>query len=180
MVAAACSLYCGETNLSKQIDGVLCSVKVDGTFGMEVYRNQTMNGARYHSLLQFTALPELEIRKGGNLNTQWWQQDGAPCHVTDHNMRYLDRKFEGRVVSRRAIRGHDWPARSPDLNPLDFFHWGFLKSQVYTPKPRDLNELKLALERAVARVDVDMCRRSVMDVRNRAEKCIANHGGHFE
>ena len=36
------------------------------------------------------------------------------------------------------------------------------------------------MERAVARVDVDMCRRSVMDVKNRAEKCIANHGGHFE
>ena len=34
--------------------------------------------------------------------------------------------------------------------------------------------------RHVARVDVDMCRRAVMDVRNRAEKCIANHGGHFE
>ena len=32
----------------------------------------------------------------------------------------------------------------------------------------------------VARVDVDMSRRAVMDVRNRAEKCIANHGGHFE
>ena len=102
-------------------------------------------------------------------------------YVTDHNMRYLDRKFEGRVVkSRRAIRGHDCPAGSPDLNPLDFFLWGFLKSQVYTPKPRDLNKLKLALEREVARADVDMCRRAVMDVRNRAEKCIANHGRHFE
>ena len=55
---------------------------------------------------------------------------------------------------------------------------GFLKSQVYTPKPRDFNELKLALERAVARVDV-MCRREVLDVSNRAEKCIANHGGAF-
>ena len=156
---------------------VFCGVKGDGTFGMKVYRNQTMNRAPYQSLLQFTALPELEIRIGGNLNTLLWQQDGAPCHVTDHNMRYLDRKFEGRVVSRRVIRGHDWPARSPDLNPLDFFLWGFLKSQVYTPKPRDLNELKLALERAVARVDVDLCRRAVMDVRNRAENCIANHGG---
>ena len=34
--------------------------------------------------------------------------------------------------------------------------------------------------RHVARVDVDMSRRAVMDVRNREEKCIANHGGHFE
>jgi len=34
--------------------------------------------------------------------------------------------------------------------------------------------------RYVARVDVDMCMRAVMDVRNREEKCIANHWGHFE
>ena len=51
-------------------------------------------------------------------------------HVTDANMRYLDRQFDGRVISRRAIRGVDWPARSPDLNPLDFCMWGYLKSKV--------------------------------------------------
>jgi len=32
----------------------------------------------------------------------------------------------------------------------------------------------------VAREDNDMCRRAVMDVRNKAEKCIANHEGHFK
>ena len=92
---------------------VFCGVKVDGTFGMKVQKSNHEWGSIpfFVADLQFTALPELEIRNGGNLNTLWWQQDGTPCHVTDHNMRYLDFKFEGRVVSRRAIRGHDWPAR---------------------------------------------------------------------
>ena len=57
-------------------------------------------------------------------------QDGAPCHCTNQNMRYLDSQYQDRVVGRKSIRGRDWPARSPDLNPLDFFLWGFLKSKV--------------------------------------------------
>ena len=88
----------------------------------------------------------------------WWQKDGAPCNVIDHNMRYLDRKFEDRVVSRTVIRGHDWPARSPDLKPLDFYLGDSWNPKYTHPKPRDLNELKLVLEREIARVNVDICR----------------------
>lgn len=35
-------------------------------------------------------------------------------------MRYLDRLLRDGVISHRSIRGRDWSARSPDLNPLDF------------------------------------------------------------
>ena len=58
------------------------------------------------------------------------QQDGATVHVTDANMLYLDRQFDGRVISRRAVRGVDWPARSSNLNPLDFCMWGCPKNKV--------------------------------------------------
>ena len=36
----------------------------------------------------------------------------------------------------------EWPARSPDLTPLDFYLWGYLKSKVYFDKPESLEELK--------------------------------------
>ena len=52
------------------------------------------------------------------------------------------RQFEDRMISRNSIRGRDWPARSPDLNPLDFFLWGYLKSQVYKPWPNSLDDLE--------------------------------------
>jgi inhibitor of nuclear factor kappa-B kinase subunit alpha len=109
---------------------VFCGMNRDGTFGFSVFRNETMNGPRYHRMLQHTVLPELRAWNGGTLDALWWQQDGAPCHVTAANMRYLDRQFEDRVLSRKPIRGRDWPARSPDLNPCDFCLWGFLKSKV--------------------------------------------------
>ena len=95
-------------------------------------------------------------------------------------MRYLDTQFAGRVVSRKPIRGRDWPARSPDLNPCDFFLWGFLKSKVYSPRPATLAQLQANIQREIAALDPAMLLKVLRDVRVRAHRCIANNGGHVE
>ena len=122
---------------------VFCGLRQDGTFGLKFYRNQTLTGVTYHSLLQYTVLPELRNWNGGNLDQLYWQQDGATVHCTDRNMRYLDNQFGDHVISRRALRGREWPPRSPDLSPLDFFLWGFLKSKVLS---FGLQESKLKID----------------------------------
>ena len=139
-----------------------------------------MNGFSYHSLLQYHVLPELRQWNGGSLATLVWQQDGAPCHVTNRNMQYLDSQFEDRVISRKSVRGRDWPARSPDLNPLDYFLWGFLKSKVYSPWPRNLDELEANIRREVGNLQPAMIRRVIMDIKVRARKYLLANGGHFE
>ena len=159
---------------------VFCGMKRDGPFGLTVYRNQSLTGPVYKRLLSHTVLPELRLWNGGNLNDLWWQQDGAPSHVTHGNMRYIDRNFQERVLSRKPIRGLDWPARSPDLNPCDFCLWGVLKSKVYTPRPATLDDLEANIRREVAALDPEMMRRAIMDMRKRAELCIAAGGDHFE
>ena len=159
---------------------VFCGVNRDGTFGLKFYRNMAMDGPSYHSLLQYHVMPRLRQWNGGDLDRLVWTQDGAPCHVTDQNMRYLDRQFGDKVVSRKPIRGRDWPARSPDLNPCDYFLWGFLKSKVYTPRPNTLDQLQANIEREVAALDPQMIRRALMDIRVRAHKCKVNNGGHVE
>ena len=45
-----------------------------------------------------------------------------------------------------------WPPRSPDLNPCDFFLWGYLKSKVYEPLPKTLDDLKANIEREIKRI----------------------------
>ena len=105
---------------------------------------------------------------------------GASVHCTDANMRYLDDQFGDRVISRRCLRGREWPPRSPDLSPLDFCLWGFLKSKVYSPRPATLNELQANITREVAQIDPAMVRRAILDMRARAQKCINANGGHFE
>ena len=93
---------------------------------------------------------------------------------------YLNRQFQKRVLSRTPIRGLDWPARSPDLNPCDFCLWGYLKSKVYTPRPTTLDQLEVNIRREVEALDPDMMRRAILDMRSRARLCIAKNGGHFE
>ena len=47
----------------------------------------------------------------------WFQQDGAPCHVTPQCLDFIKTKFQGRVISRKTE--HHWPPYSPDLAPMD-------------------------------------------------------------
>lgn len=54
-----------------------------------------------------------------------YQHDGATAHSTNIVRDYLNRTFNNRLIAR--VRGDEynvaipWPARSPDLTPLDFF-----------------------------------------------------------
>ena len=67
-------------------------------------------------------------------------QDGAPCHRRLDIKMFLSETFNNRVISV----GHEveWPPRSPDLTPFDFFLWGYLKDQVFKTTPTDLGELR--------------------------------------
>ncbi|KAJ4452038.1 hypothetical protein ANN_03553 [Periplaneta americana] len=95
-------------------------------------------------------------------------------------IQYLDRRFPDRWIGRGGPIA--WPPRSPDLNPLDFYLWGHLKSLVYSSPMPDLESLR---NRIVAcSEDIrntpgvwDRVRRSM---RHRCEVCIQAGGGHFE
>ena len=73
---------------------VFCGLNRDGPFGLKFYRDETMTGKVYHSLLQYTVLPELREWNGGSLDNLFWTQDGAPAHVTAGNIRYLEANFQ--------------------------------------------------------------------------------------
>ncbi|KFM65430.1 Hypothetical protein in type-1 retrotransposable element R1DM, partial [Stegodyphus mimosarum] len=57
-----------------------------------------------------------------------------------------------------------WPSRSPDLTPTDFWLWGYLKSRAYRGYPSTLVELKNAIRLTVAAIDGDMLYSAVMGV----------------
>ena len=117
---------------------------------------------------------------GERLQRVWWIQDGAPPHrrriVTDR----LQELFGERVVAlHHAI---EWPPRSPDLTPLDFFLWGYIKSKVYTTPPENLDDLedRIRLHVNFLRQDRETVRRAVLSMISRAELCLERNGGHVE
>ena len=111
------------------------------------------------------------------LENFWFQQDGATCHTANTTMDYLRRKFPGRVVSKNG--DIDWPPRSPDLTPPDFFLWGFLKSRVYANKPKTIEDLKDNIRTTMAAISPEMLVNVMENAKKRAHYCISNKGGHL-
>ncbi|KFM71471.1 hypothetical protein X975_17910, partial [Stegodyphus mimosarum] len=66
----------------------------------------------------------------------------------------LNDHFTGRWIGRGGPT--PWPARSPDITPLDFFLWGFVKDNVYRRRVSNMDDLKARMTTEIASVDADM------------------------
>ncbi|GFW09335.1 putative DD41D transposase [Trichonephila clavipes] len=82
-------------------------------------------------------IPELNNH---DVQEMWLQQDGTTCHTARATIDLLKDTFGGRLISR--FGPVNWPPRSCDLTPLDYFLWGYVKSLVYADKPQTLDHLK--------------------------------------
>ncbi|KAJ4431179.1 hypothetical protein ANN_19776 [Periplaneta americana] len=151
----------------------------DQLFGPHVLVNR-LTGQAYTNFLENTIPHVLEDTPLINRQHIHFVHDGAPAHFSRTAHRYLDRRFLDRWIGRGGPIA--WPPRSSDLNPLDFYLWGHLKSLVYSSPVPDLEFLR---NRIVAcSEDIrntagvwDRVRRSM---RHRCEVCIQAGGGHFE
>ncbi|GFU72104.1 transposable element Tc3 transposase [Trichonephila clavipes] len=82
-------------------------------------------------------IPELNNH---DVQELWFQQDDATCHTARATIVLLKDTFADRLISR--FTPVNWPARSCDLTPLDYFMWGYVKSFVYAEKPQTLDHLE--------------------------------------
>ncbi|GFW89022.1 transposable element Tc3 transposase [Trichonephila clavipes] len=71
----------------------------------------------------------------------WFQQDGATCHTARATIDLLKDTFGDRLISR--FGPVNWPPKSCDLAPLDYFLWGYVKSLVYADKLQTLDNSRL-------------------------------------
>jgi hypothetical protein len=85
--------------------------------------------------------------------------DGAPPHFSHIARQYLNDNFPGKWIGRCGPVA--WPSRSPDLNPIDLYLWGHVKSEVYSTPVTNVDEL---WERTIRRLN----------------GCVATNGQHFE
>ncbi|GFY18101.1 putative DD41D transposase, partial [Trichonephila clavipes] len=84
----------------------------------------------------------------------WFQQDGATCHTTRATINLLKDTLGDRLISR--FGPVNWPPRSCDLTPLDYFLWGYVKSLVYADKPETLDHLEDNIRRVIANIRPQM------------------------
>ncbi|GFX42891.1 transposable element Tc3 transposase [Trichonephila clavipes] len=96
-------------------------------------------------------IPELNNH---DVQELWFQQDGATCHTARATIDLLKDTFGDRLISRFGLV--NWPPRSCDLTPLDYFLWGYVKSLVYVDKPQTLGHLEDNIRRVIANIRPQM------------------------
>lgn len=98
---------------------VWCGILGNKLIGPVIF-NHNLTAVAYVEILrahitEFIDNMPLNQRAGGI----WFQQDGAPAHNSRAATAFLNEEFANRWLGTNGPV--KWPARSPDLTPLDFF-----------------------------------------------------------
>ena len=129
-----------------------------------------MTGPNYLDTLRTDAVPALKHRN--DFDELYFQQDGAPAHFARNVRNYLDEVFSNKWIGRRG--SIEWPARSPDLTPMDFAVWGIIKQSVYQRNPRNIVDLTQFIRDAFADLNrkTQLCQNICLSVYSRCKECI--------
>ncbi|GFV41835.1 transposable element Tc3 transposase [Trichonephila clavipes] len=115
-----------------------------------------------------------ELRVKGNMimwKELWFQQDGTTCHIARATIYLLKDTFGDRLISR--FGSVNWPPRSCDLTPLDYFLWGYVKSLVYADK---LDYLEDNIRRVIADIRPQMLEKVIENWTSRLDYIRASRG----
>lgn len=142
---------------------------------------QNLNGECYEEFLReelFILMEDLPLSVRKNM---WYQHDGCPAHYRRGVRDWLNENYPNKWIGRGGPL--PWPARSPDLTPMDFYVWGHMKSIVYQdghPVPT----VEILQQRIIDAADVirlQLTSRVVKSgLRRRMRVCVRNRGGHIE
>ncbi|GFY13733.1 retrovirus-related Pol polyprotein from transposon TNT 1-94 [Trichonephila clavipes] len=109
-----------ETPLHPEKLTVWCALWAGGIIGPYFKNDEghkvTVNGDWYRAMITNFFIPELN---NYDVQEPWFQQDGATCHTARATIDLLKDTFGDRQISR--FGPVNWPPRSCDLTPLDYF-----------------------------------------------------------
>lgn len=125
-----------------------------------------MNSEKYQELLENVLIDYYD-----QMPMEDWifQHDNAPIHTSRYVKQWLQ---------ETNISVLDWPARSPDLNPIENL-WGILARKVYENGAQysDVNSLKTAIRNAWKEIPETILHNLIFSMKNRIFEIIKNNGG---
>lgn len=143
-----------------------------------VMYDENLNSVKYLQILNTTVSDVLDELPLNQQFTCWYQLDGAPAHCSNEVTAKLQNLFDDRWIRRNGP--WEWPPRSPDLTPLDFYLWGKIKSKVYQSQVHSKEELQRRVENAMANISPAEIKKATTAVLTRVKKCMNAEGRHFE
>ncbi|GFV40222.1 hypothetical protein TNCV_3823221 [Trichonephila clavipes] len=162
--------FCGKPLVFIGSVGILYGM-VEFFFKNDEGHNVSVNGDRYRAMITNFFIPELNNH---DVQELWFQQDGATCHTARATIDLLKDTFGDRLISR--FGPVNWPPRSCDLTPLDYFLWGYVKSLVYADKPQTLDHLEDNIRRVIADIRPQMLEKVIENWTSRLDYIRASRG----
>ena len=123
-----------------------------------------VNAAVYQEILEHFMVPSAEQLYGGA--DFIFQQDMAPAHTAKSTKTWLN---------DHRITVLDWPANSPDLNPIENL-WGIAKRKMRDMRPNNAAELKAAIEASWSSITPQQCHRLIASMPRLIEAVIHAKG----
>ncbi|GFT34477.1 transposable element Tcb2 transposase [Trichonephila clavipes] len=129
---------------------------------LHIFDAGSVNGTLYCNEI---LLPYVRLFRGAMGLQFLFMDDNAPCHRTVAAKQLLESE---------GIERMDWPARSPDLNPIEHV-WDFLGRRLAnrTLPPVTIRELRLALQDEWAAMPQQLIDTLILSMGRRCETCLA-------
>lgn len=146
---------------------VWAGVCLEGRTDLHVVPRGSITGIRYRDdVLEPIVRPFAAAVGDGFI----FMQDNARPHTARVSMNFLEEE---------GIEVFDWPARSPDLNPIEHV-WDILGRRVRGRQhpPSTVGELREALVEEWGAIPQNDIRSLIRSMPNRCMECIDAHGGH--
>ncbi|GFW44524.1 transposable element Tcb2 transposase [Trichonephila clavipes] len=142
--------------------GIMLGSRTD----LHIFDAGSVNGTRYCNEI---LLPYVRLLFRGAMGLQFlFMDDNAPCHRT---------VAAEQLLKSEDIERMDWPARSPDLNPIEHV-WDFPGRRLAsrTLPPVTIRELRLALQDEWAAMPQQLIDTLILSMGRRCETCLAVRG----
>jgi hypothetical protein len=169
------SFYAEEPLHSPRVT-VWAAIGCQGVIG-PVFVDGNITGASYLALLQQQFLPVAQ--EFPKFNDLVFMQDGAPPHWSRAVRNWLSVTLPNRWMGRGSPN-LPWPPYSPDLTPMDFFLWGWVKHRVFRTPVADLVDLRGRIQQAFIELPMEMVIRSIESYPRRLIRCIDANGRSVE
>ncbi|GFV88630.1 transposable element Tcb2 transposase [Trichonephila clavipes] len=144
--------------------GIMLGSRTD----LHIFDAGSINGTRYCNEI---LLPYVRLFRGAMGLQFLFMDDNAPCHRT---------VAAEQLLESEDIERMDWPARSPDLNPIEHV-WEFLGRRLAarTSPPVTIRELRLARQDEWAAMPQQLIDTLILSMGRRCETCLVVRGDHI-
>ncbi len=128
------------------------------------FLKSTVNAAIYQEILVHFMLPSADKLYGDA--DFIFQQDLAPAHTAKGTKSWFN---------DHGVTVLDWPANSPDLNPIKNL-WGIVKRKMRDTRPNNADDQKATVKETWASIPPQQCHKMITSMPRRTEAVIKAKG----